>query len=59
MSSLRASPGARAYYDQLRARKISHQASTRAALFLPSAPKYDGGEDQEDDGRLDECDQHG
>jgi hypothetical protein len=29
MSSLRGSPGARAYYDQLRARKISHQAALR------------------------------
>ena len=29
LSSLRGSPGARAYYDQLRARKISHQAALR------------------------------
>ena len=29
MSSLRGSPGARAYYDALRARKISHQAALR------------------------------
>ena len=28
-SSLRGSPGARAYYDQLRARGISHQAALR------------------------------
>ena len=29
MSSLRGSPGARAYYDALRARKISHQSALR------------------------------
>jgi transposase len=29
LSSLRGSPGARAYYDQLRARNISHQAALR------------------------------
>jgi len=29
LSSLRGSPGARAYYDQLRARKIGHQAALR------------------------------
>jgi hypothetical protein len=29
LSSLRGSPGARAYYDALRARKISHQAALR------------------------------
>jgi hypothetical protein len=29
MCSLRGSPGARAYYDALRARKISHQSALR------------------------------
>ena len=29
LSSLRGSPGARAYYDTLRARKVSHQSALR------------------------------